>query len=195
MLHKIETFIKNLSEHVENDNKSSSEDPVKRMISKYAAICAVFAMLPTSLVPGSDFVGLTLIQCVMARNIAKHYGKNPSFDEIKELVKNIGMTMGLAFGAQQVVLSLYRTIIPYWGGVTTFALVFSATYSIGYVIDRVYKSEAEGVDFCPESMKSVIGDLKEEGKKLSKNFNPKKLFGFAKDAWRDVESKADDKAA
>ncbi|OUR95715.1 hypothetical protein A9Q84_14535 [Halobacteriovorax marinus] len=195
MLHKIETFIKNLSEHIENDDQSSNDDPVKKMISKYAAICAVFAMLPNSLIPGSDFVGLTLIQCVMARNIAKHYGKNPSFDELKELIKNIGMTMGLAFGAQQLVLSLYRTIVPYWGGVTTFAMVFSATYAVGYVIDCIYKSEAEGVDFCPDNMKTIIGDLKEEGKKLSKDFNPKKLFSHAKQAWSDTSKTNNDKAA
>lgn len=195
MLKRIENYIDRLTEHLdkESDSPDKKTDDVGRMISKYAAICAVTAMLPGYLIPGSDFVALTMIQCVMARNIAKHHGVNPSFDEIKELLTNIGMTLGLAFAAQQAVLSAYRTVVPYWGGVTTFGMVFSATYAVGFIIDRIYRAKENGEDLCPESLKSVVGDLKEEGKKLAKDYNPKKMYEAAKAAWD--ESKDDDKAA
>jgi uncharacterized protein (DUF697 family) len=194
VLKRVENYIDKLTENLDKDSEHK-DDPVKSIISKYAAICAVTAMLPHSLIPGSDFVALTTIQCIMARNIAKHYGINPSFDELKELVTSLGMTLGLAFAAQQLVLSAYRTFIPYWGGVTTFGMVFSATYAIGYVIDRVYSSRVNGEDFCPENMKSILNDLKEEGKNLSKKYNPKKLKEIALKAWEDSKSNSKDKAA
>lgn len=197
MLKRIENYIDKLTENLDKESESSPKqaDEVSRMISKYSAICAVTAMLPGYLIPGSDFIALTTIQCVMARNIAKHYGINPSFDEIKELVASVGMTLGLAFVAQQIVLSAYRTIVPYWGGVTTFGMVFSATYAVGFVIDRVYRARVRGEDLCPDSLKSIVDDLKEEGKVLAKEYNPRKMFKIAKSAWDESKEDDEDKVA
>jgi len=147
---------------VVHDSNLSTDQKVNRVINGTGAICGVLAIQP---LPFADIFILTPIQVVMILNIGKAYGFPLKKKEAQDIVTEIAGVVGLGFIAQQTVIGLYKTIIPFAGALTTIPLVWAATYGIGRVGKYYFECKKAGKKWDKSTAKKEFKKGKEEGKK------------------------------
>lgn len=186
---KIDKLSEFLYEEVKNASNTpdNKEDNIHNIILRFSAISAVVAILPTWLIPGADFWAISSVQMLMGLKIAQEYGKKMDREQILHILKTLGLAFGMGFIAKSMVLSAYRTFVPVLGAVTTFPLVFSATYVIGKAFDYYFQHEDEDIEVIKAHIKSGFDQTKKEAQKLADEFDIKGLKDKAIKYWKDLE--------
>jgi uncharacterized protein (DUF697 family) len=182
MKQKIAWGIKNAGPFVE-EKKKSLESGLKGVISNKdlsppqkadiiihstGLTCGVLALVP---LPFADFFILTPIQIVMVQNIGKAYGFEMSQKEAQEALLEVAGVVGMAWLGQQTVLTLYKTVIPYAGGLFTVPLVWSVCYGMGSVAKYYFHVKSKDQVFDPAVAKQEYRKGKEIGGNLGKKEN------------------------
>jgi uncharacterized protein (DUF697 family) len=165
-------------------------DRVNNIIISFSCVCAVVAIMPAWLIPGADFWAISIVQTMMGLKIAEEYGKNMDRSDIIHLVKTLGLAFGLGFLGQQAVLSAYRTIVPVWGAITSFPLVFSASYVIGKAFQYYFENEDKDLETIKKSIHKDWKKTAKDGKKLAGNFKEEvfELKDKAIEFWKNLDN-------
>jgi len=149
----------------------SPSKKVDMIIHSTGVTCGIIACQP---IPFADIFILAPIQVVMVMHIEKVVtGKKILKKEVSKAMMEIGAVIGMGYAAQQTVLGLYKTILPYMGPLLTVPLVWGATCSIGYVAKYYFES---GMNMDPKMAKAKYREAKKIGKAKSKDYSKKKLM-------------------
>ena len=146
----------------------SEEVKSETIIHATALICAIVAIQP---LPFADLFILSPIQVVMVTYLSKVLGINEDNIKPKEIVVYLVGTVGWGVLSQQAILGLYKTIIPYAGGITTIPLVYMATYGLGRACKVLIKSKMENKQISKSSLKKIRDEAIEEIKRENRNFS------------------------
>ena len=155
---------RNITE-IENRTDISDDEKVSTIIKTFAAGCASIAIQP---IPIADFFILTPIQAYMGSRIGAIRGMAISESKMTEIIKEISGIAGLGVLAQQLAISAYKTVLPYWGAVTTIPMVYGLTYAIGRVIDAYFIQKRKKGRIDPDFLKSLWKEELKKGKKMGK---------------------------
>jgi uncharacterized protein (DUF697 family) len=150
---------------IENRSDLTEEEKISLIVKTFSATCAAIAIQP---IPFADIFILTPIQAYMGSRIGAIRGLPISERKVKEIIKEIGGIVGLGLLAQQLVISGYKTFIPFLGAITTIPIVYGMTYAIGKVIDAYFIQKRKSGKIDPEVLKSLWKDMLKKGKKIGK---------------------------
>ncbi|MBC8255694.1 MAG: hypothetical protein H8E85_00090 [Candidatus Marinimicrobia bacterium] len=151
--------------NIENRTDLSDDEKVLRIIKTFAAGCAGFAVQP---IPFADFFVLTPIQAYMGSRIGAIRGMPISESKATEIFKEIAGVVGLGLLAQQLVIGLYKTFIPFLGAITTIPLVFGLTYAMGKVMDLYFIQKIKRGAIDKDELRKMWSKMKKEGTDLGK---------------------------
>ena len=104
----------------------------------------------------------------MVMNIGKAYGFPLKKKQASDVVMEIAGTVGMGFVAQQTIIGLYKTIVPFAGGVFTIPFVWGITYGMGRVASYYFRCKKEGKEWDKNVAKIEFNKGKSQGKKASK---------------------------
>jgi hypothetical protein len=139
-----------------------TEKKIDKILLSFSVICAATAVQP---IPFADIFILTPIQLYMGTLIAKVRGYKFTMSQV---YKEILGLLGLSYLAQQTAIGLYKTVLPFMGGIITIPLVFCLTYAIGKVMNFYFVSKTQGKKFTKEDLVNVF---RQAGKDAKKNFS------------------------
>ena len=74
--------------------------------------------------------------------------------------------MGLL--SQQLIISLYKTFIPFLGAITTIPLVFGMTYGMGKVMNAYFKAKIKGETISKSEITKIFKNAKKQGQEIGK---------------------------
>jgi len=156
---------------IENRTDISETEKIDLIIRNTSFTCSAIAVQP---IPFADILILTPIQAYMGSRIAAI--KGIPLNESENLIKEILGTLGMAMGAQQLALSLYKLGLPGLGGFMTIPLVYGLTYGIGSVMDYYFTEKRKDSSFklSEDDVLSLWKQAKTKGEKIGKNINPEK---------------------
>lgn len=150
--------------NIEKDNSIPVEDKISTIIHTTSIGCAIIAVQP---IPFADALILTPIQMVMIghmTNIMK-----------ADALLTISSAIGVGFLAQQGILGLYKTVVPFIAGVTTIPMVYAATFAIGkvaqLVISKQLKNEKISKDKIKSAYKTIVKEKEKEIKEKDIDLN------------------------
>ena len=144
----------------------SDDEKVNKIINIYSLICATVAIQP---IPFADIFILSPIQIIMGNKIGEIRGYKLLDNKIENIFKEVSGTFGLGLIAQQLALGAYKTIIPFYGAITTIPMVYGLTYGIGKVMDYYVLAKMTNKIPNKEEMKRIYKKSKKEGEKLGKS--------------------------
>ena len=156
-----------------NQLNISPEKKVDKLLIFFSSVCAATAAQP---IPFADIFILTPMQLYMGTLIAEARGYKFSMSEI---YKEILGVIGLAYLAQQTAIGLYKTILPFFGAITTIPLVFVLTYAIGKVMDFYFVSKAQGKKLTKDDLMNFFKQARKDAKK---NFTKEEIKKKTKEA-------------
>lgn len=140
-------------------------EKINKVILVSSGIAAGAAVQP---LPFADFPILTTIESVMVLKIGELYGYKINFDRGKEILLELGGVIGMGWLAKNLIITGYKTFIPFAGGFFTIPLVFGSCYAIGKVTDYYFKCKQEGIDFDKKIAGIIFKTAKKDGEKLGK---------------------------
>lgn len=127
-----------------NDPAIPYHTKINSVIALGSATCAIIAVQP---IPFADIFILTPVQMVMIYYIAQVIMGEEAQIDINSLLTTLAAVAGWGFIAQQIILGLYKTVLPFMGGITTIPLVYGATSAIGYMAVHALEQKAKNKDF------------------------------------------------
>src|SRR3954469_1895521 len=136
-------------------------DPKKRdkaardVINTCSYACAVVAVSP---VPFSDAVLMLPIQMAMVGTIGHIYGRKVTEAEAKDLLVEVGATLGLGMLARQGI----KALLPLLGTLLTIPAAFAANWGLGRVAMEYFKTPGVTSDH----LKDIYQRAKDEGSAL-----------------------------
>jgi uncharacterized protein (DUF697 family) len=130
--------------------------------------CAVVAVQP---IPFADLFILSPIQVVMVIAMSRVLGNPVGKNGAGEIVASIAGVVGWGVLAQQAVLGLYKTVIPFMGGFTTIPLVYGATMGLGYGAKTILEARKNDQSISDQEIKRIQREAKEEAKTNNWEFN------------------------
>ncbi|MCM3763877.1 YcjF family protein [Neobacillus niacini] len=133
-----------------------------------ALVCALVAIQP---IPFADLFVLTPIQVIMVIFLSRAMGNPLGENKAKEMVIYIVGVVGWGVLAQQVVLGLYKTILPFMGALTSMPLVYAATYGLGYASKTILEARSKDQKISETELKRISKLAAEKAKKEQKNIN------------------------
>lgn len=156
---------------IENRTDISESEKIDLIIRNTSLTCSAIAVQP---IPFADIFILTPIQAYMGSRIAAI--KGIPINESEDLIKEILGTLGLAIGAQQVAISLYKMGLPGLGGFMTIPLVYGLTYGIGSIMDYYFteKRKDNAFKLSESEILSLWRNVKNEGEKIGQQVKPDK---------------------
>ena len=119
----------------------------------YAA--AVVAVVP---VPFSDAVLMLPIQSAMVVTIGHVYGRKVTRAAAKDLIVELGATLGIGMLARQGI----KALLPVVGAILTVPAAFAANWAMGRVAMEYFKHP----NVSRETLRAVYAKAKDEAKKL-----------------------------
>ena len=138
---------------------------VEEKISRITHItCTTCSLLATQPLPFADIFILTPIQAYMGTRIAAIRGMPVQEEEVTDLIKEIAGVVGMGVIAQQTAIGLFKTILPWLGGLMTVPLVYGLSFAIMRVIDVWYEAKSRGATLTAEDIKKIWRTAREEGK-------------------------------
>lgn len=146
---------------IENRIDLSTEDKISRITHIACAACAAVAVQP---IPFADIFILTPIQAYMGSRIAAIRGVPISESDSLQVIKEIIGAIGMGFIAQQLALSIWKTLIPGAGGFMTIPIVYSLSYAIMRVMDAYFCAKAKNQNLSKDQIKELWKRAAEEGK-------------------------------
>jgi uncharacterized protein (DUF697 family) len=157
-------FENEISQIIERTDLDKDEK-VDKIINIYSWICATIAIQP---IPFADLFILSPIQIIMGEKIGKIRGYSLLNNSPSNILKEITGALGLGILAQQIAIGAYKTIIPFYGAVTTIPMVYGLTYGIGQVMDYYILTKMSNSIPNKEEMKKIYKQSEKEGKKIGK---------------------------
>lgn len=155
-IERITNLLKASFTNVENDNSITTEEKLNTIIHATSITCATIAIQP---IPFADALILTPIQTVMIAHMTNVMKKDVLKKELndnaelvrrtktidtKDILVTITSATGVGLLAQQGIIGLYKTFIPFLGAITTIPMVYATTYAIGKVAKMVIESQLKG---------------------------------------------------
>ncbi len=122
---------------------------INSVIALGSATCAIIAVQP---IPFADIFILTPVQMVMIYYIAQVIMGEEVQIDTTSLLTTLAAVAGWGLIAQQIILGLYKTVLPFMGGFTTIPLVYGATSAIGYMAVHALEQKAKNKDFDVEKL-------------------------------------------
>ena len=180
---KLNSFAKTMFKEFSNEelaNSKSREDRIRNIVVSYSCIASVVAFLPPYLIPGADFWSISFIQVMMGLKIAEEFGIEAKRESIGHILKTFGLGFGMGWVAQNAVLTIYRFGLPHFGAITSFSMVFSASFVIGMAFKHYFQNQEKGIKHPREGINSVVKDSFKEGRELAKSIKRKINFDDAK---------------
>jgi uncharacterized protein (DUF697 family) len=104
----------------------------------------------------------------MGEKIGKIRGYSLLNNSPSNILKEITGALGLGILAQQIAIGAYKTIIPFYGAVTTIPMVYGLTYGIGQVMDYYILTKMSNSIPNKEEMKKIYKQSEKEGEKIGK---------------------------
>lgn len=154
--------------NLESDDTLSTEEKVKTIIYTTSIICAAITIQP---IPFIDAILLTPIQLLMIVNLTTvmqkeiaikengNYIKNAYEVEGKEILLTIASATGAGLVAQQGLVGLYKTFMPFVGAVTAIPMAFATTFAIGTVAKTVIEKRLKNEEVDKEMIKNEFNEL------------------------------------
>ena len=139
----------------------TTEEKVSKVITYTSATCGAVALQPF---PVADFFLLTPIQVVMVMKIGQLMGYEVSKREAKEVLYEIVGVVGWGLLARTLIVTGYKTFIPFLGGLLSFPLVYGATYALGKSAEYYYTRKNEGQPIDINDFKVLWHNATEEGR-------------------------------
>lgn len=134
-----------------------------------ALTCAVVAVQP---IPFADLFILSPIQVVMVIAMSRVLGNPVGKNGAGEIIASIVGVVGWGVLAQQVVLGLYKTVIPFMGAFTTIPLVYGATTGLGYGAKTILEARKNDQKITDAEIKKIQEQaVKQAKEKNSFNIN------------------------
>jgi uncharacterized protein (DUF697 family) len=158
-----EKFRKEVTE-IEFRDDLTVQEKVDRVIQITCAACAAIALQP---LPFADIFVLTPLQAYMGTRIAAIRGVPVTESEASDLVKEILGVVGMGVVAQQTAIGLFKTILPFLGGLMTLPLVYGLTFAIMKVIDAWYEAKSRNATLTVSDIKAIWQRSRVEGKAKS----------------------------
>lgn len=122
--------------------------------------CAALAMQP---LPFADIFILTPLQAYMGTRIAAIRGVPVNEAEVTSLIKEIAGVVGMGIIAQQTAIGLFKTILPWLGGLMTAPVVYGLSYAIMRVIDVWYEAKSRNATLTAEDIRNIWNISRREG--------------------------------
>lgn len=174
-LGEIKKFINKKTSELQETLELISEDPsissntkANIIINATALICGIVAVQP---LPFADLFVLSPIQVVMVTYLSKVLGLKTSETTKQEILTYLVGTLGFSVLSQQVVLGLYKTIIPFAGAITTVPLVYMSTFGLGMACKTLIKAKKNNVKISKEELKRIRKEEIERIKKEEKDWS------------------------
>lgn len=165
--------LKNILGNISDDPSITLEKKTQIIVHGTALICAIIAVQP---LPFADLFILTPIQIIMVISLSRALGNPLSDTGAKEIVSYLIGVVGWGVLAQQVILGLYKTVIPFAGGFTTIPLVYATTYGLGIASKTILEAKMNGKKVSNGELKRITKVAKEEIKRENKiDWTPKGL--------------------
>ena len=165
IIDKAKEKIKNEISEIEKRTDLTKEEKVEQICKVFGTFCGAIAVQP---IPFADFFVLTPIQAYMGKKIADIQGYDISEQGATHIFKEIAGLVGMGLLSQQLIISLYKTFIPFLGAITTIPLVFGMTYAMGKVMNAYFKAKIKGEKISKENIQSIFRDAKKQGEILGK---------------------------
>lgn len=151
----------------------NKQQKIEQIIIVSSGLSAGVAVQP---LPFADFPILTTIESYMVVKIGEVYGFNFTLERSADILKELAGVIGIGWLAKNLILTGYKTIIPFAGGFFTIPLVFGSCYAIGKVADYYFKCKSDNVPFDENFAKKLFEKAKKEGEEKGKDDdNIKKL--------------------
>ncbi len=150
--------------------EGNKEERSKRLIIRTALICGTLAVINP--LPLGDFFVLTPLQGMMVMHLGRVHGFEISENRAKEIIGELLVTVGWAFLAKHTIIGLYKTFLPFAGGLFSFPLVFAFTYALGRLADHYFELKARGEKPDRELFRRLWSEAMKEGKELGKKMRP-----------------------
>ena len=173
--------LKEILELVLEDPSISTNTKANIIINATSLVCAVVAVQP---LPFADLFVLSPIQVVMVTYLSKTLGLKRSDTSPKELLVYLVNTLGFGVLSQQVILGLYKTIIPFAGAVTTIPLVYAATFGLGMACKTLINAKKNNVEISKEQLKKIREEEMEKIKKENRDWSLENLKKELKEVYR-----------
>jgi len=141
------------------DPSIADDDKLNLIIHLTGLTCALVAIQP---IPFADLFILSPIQVVMVMSMSRVLGNPVGKHGAGELVASITGVVGWGVLAQQVVLGLYKTVIPFLGAVTTVPLVYASTISLGYAAKAIIEARHTDQQISQQELKRIQKLAKEQ---------------------------------
>ena len=148
-------------ESITQDPSVDKETKAKLIIHATSLVCAIVAAQP---IPFADIAVLTPIQLVMVTALNKIMGNPFEKSSIKEIVISLSGVVGWGTLAQHTILGLYKTVLPFMGGLTTIPLVYAATFGLGIGAKYMIEAKKNDQNISDAELKKAIEKAKQEAK-------------------------------
>jgi uncharacterized protein (DUF697 family) len=173
---KIEQFAKELKlilNNVTEDPSIPYDKKINIIIHLASLTCAIIAIQP---IPFADLFVLTPIQVVMVIFLSKVIGNPIGNNGAKEIVTYIIGVVGYGVLAQQVVLGLYKTVLPFMGAITSMPLVYAATYGLGISAKTILEARLKDQNISKEKLKKISQEASKQAKNQKRDWRPEALI-------------------
>ncbi|MDO4897222.1 MAG: hypothetical protein Q3971_07650 [Moraxella sp.] len=174
-----------------NDPSIPYHAKINSVIALGSASCAIIAVQP---IPFADIFILTPVQMVMIYYLNRIISDDADADiDAGSLLTTLAAVAGWGLVAQQTILGLYKTVLPFMGGFTTIPLVYGATSAIGYMAVKMLERKAKYKDFDPNNLtpqqRQEFGRVAEQAKRDAKK--NKQSLGELKDFVANAKKQAE----
>lgn len=157
---KLTDTLKQEVTEIELRGDMTTEEKVARITHITCGACAAVAIQP---LPFADIFILTPIQAYMGTRIAAIRGVPVNESEVTDLIKEIAGVVGMGVIAQQTAIGLFKTILPWLGGLMTIPLVYGLSYAIMRVIDAWYEAKSRNDTLTVDDIRRLWKHSQSEG--------------------------------
>jgi len=140
-------------------NKSTK---INLVIHATALICSIIAVQP---LPFADIMILTPVQLLMVTALNRILDNPFEKSKLNEILTSLLGVVGWGVLAQQVILGLYKTILPFAGGFTTIPLVYASTYALGMAAKTLIEAKKTDITISDAELKHRVEAAKQEARK------------------------------
>ena len=106
---------------------------------------------------------VTTMSRVMGMPVGKHGAG--------EVIASLAGVVGWGLMAQQTILGLYKTVIPYAGALTTIPLVYSATVGLGYAAKAILDARRSDQTITKEQVQKIRKEAEDRARSEKKDWS------------------------
>lgn len=160
--------LKETLELVSEDPSISSNVKANIIINATSLICGIVAIQPLLF---ADLFVLSPIQVVMVKYLSNVLEVKTSDTTKQEMLTYIVGTLGFGVLSQQVILGLYKTVIPFAGAITTVPLVYMSTFGLGMACKTLINAKKNNINISKEELKRIRAEEIEKIRKEERDWS------------------------